>query len=162
MIQWAKDLGRSIDYLETGPDIGSEKLGYYGNSLGAAVGSVFLATEKRLKVGIFISGGLAMYDMTPEADPFHFAPRVRIPVLMINGRYDNISPYETSQLPLFRLLGTPEKEKRHVRFETQHILFPRNQLIKEVLDWLDRYLGLTINIEYVAIRKFAVWAGRLR
>ena len=28
MIQWAKDLGRSIDYLETRPDIGSEKLGY--------------------------------------------------------------------------------------------------------------------------------------
>jgi hypothetical protein len=60
---------------------------------------------------------------------------------MINGRYDNVSPYETSQQPLFRLLGTPEKDKRHVTFETQHLLFPRNKLIKEVLDWLDRYLG---------------------
>ena len=107
------------------------------------MGSVLLATEKRLKVGIFIAGGLAMHDLSPEVDPFHFAPRVRIPVLMINGRYDNISPFETSQQPLLRMLGAPEKDKRHVTFETQHILFPRNQLIKEVLDWLDRYRGPT-------------------
>jgi len=141
MIQWSKDLGRSIDYLESRPDIAHDKLGYHGVSLGTTVGSVFLAMEKRIKVSIFIAGGLGMYEVHPQVDSLHFAPRVRIPVLMINGRYDNVSPYETSQLPLFRLLGTPEKDKRHRLFETQHLLFPRNELIKEVLDWLDRYLG---------------------
>lgn len=92
-----------------------------------------------------IMGGLGMHDAHPQSDPLHFVPRVRGPVLMINGRYDNVFPYETSQQPLFRLLGTPEKDKRHVTFETQHLLLPRNQLIKEVLDWLDRYLGSVSN-----------------
>ncbi len=42
--------------------------------------------------------------------------------------------------PMFRLLGTPKEHKRHAIFETGHVI-PRNELIKETLDWLDRYLG---------------------
>jgi hypothetical protein len=41
---------------------------------------------------------------------------------------------------MFRLLGTPEKDKRHAVFESGHIA-PKNFVIKEVLDWFDRYLG---------------------
>jgi len=41
---------------------------------------------------------------------------------------------------MFRLLGTPDKDKRHVVFDSGHVL-PPDLLIKEVLDWLDRYLG---------------------
>ena len=37
-LQWSKDLGRSIDYLETRSDIDVHKLAYYGVSLGAAMG----------------------------------------------------------------------------------------------------------------------------
>jgi hypothetical protein len=59
---------------------------------------------------------------------------------MINGRSDFFYPLETSQEPLYRLLGTPAKDKRRVVFESGHIP-PRNELIKETLDWLDRYLG---------------------
>ncbi len=39
---------------------------------------------------------------------------------MLNGRYDHFFPVESSQLPLFRLLGTPEKDKKHVIYETGH------------------------------------------
>ena len=53
-------------------------------------------------------------------DPFNFAPRVTMPVLMLNGRYDFAAPLETSQRPLFRLLATPAKDKRHVLFESGH------------------------------------------
>jgi hypothetical protein len=42
--------------------------------------------------------------------------------------------------PMFKLLGTPAEAKRSVLYPTGHAV-PRNQLIKEVLDWLDRYLG---------------------
>ena len=28
----------------------------------------------------------------PEVDPFNYAPRVRLPVLMLNGRYDLVCP----------------------------------------------------------------------
>ncbi len=71
----------------------------------------------------------------------HFAPRVRIPVLMINGRYDFIFPVDTSQLPMFRMLGAPEADKRHVILDAGHIGLPKNEVIQETLDWLDRYLG---------------------
>jgi len=43
-------------------------------------------------------------------------------------------------LPLLHLLGVPEADKRHVLFDTGHAV-PRIPMIKEVLDWLDRYLG---------------------
>ena len=66
--------------------------------------------------------------------------RITVPLLMINGRYDLGSPFETSQLPMFRFLGTPQKDKRHVLFDTGHVP-PRNAIVKETLDWLDRYLG---------------------
>ena len=47
---------------------------------------------------------------------------------------------EQSQKPMLRFLGTPEDDKRHVLFDSGHEL-PRNPMIKEVLDWLDRHLG---------------------
>jgi hypothetical protein len=46
----------------------------------------------------------------------------------------------SSQLPFFLRLGTPEKNKRHVIYESGHDL-PRKEMIRETLDWLDRYLG---------------------
>jgi pimeloyl-ACP methyl ester carboxylesterase len=73
-------------------------------------------------------------------DQLNFAPRVKVPVLMLNGRFDFIFPVGTSQEPLFRLLGTPNEHKRRVIYGTGHDI-PRNELIKETLDWLDRYLG---------------------
>jgi hypothetical protein len=60
---------------------------------------------------------------------------------MLNGRDDFERPLETSQRPLFRLLASPERDKRYVLFESGHAGYPMHDLIKEVLDWLDRYLG---------------------
>ena len=59
---------------------------------------------------------------------------------MLNGKYDTLLPYETHQKPMFDLLGTPAEHKRLILYETDH-LPPRNELIKETLAWLDRYLG---------------------
>jgi hypothetical protein len=61
---------------------------------------------------------------------------------MVNGRYDFTFPVQTAQDPLFRMLGTPPAEKRHVLLETPHdVTQDRPALVKEVLSWLDRYLG---------------------
>ena len=64
-----------------------------------------------------------------------------IPVLMMGGRHDYIFPLETAQKPMFDRLGTPTGRKNHVTFDAGHANFPRNQVIREVLGWLDRYLG---------------------
>jgi formylglycine-generating enzyme required for sulfatase activity/dienelactone hydrolase len=138
--QWAKDLGRSIDYLETRKDIDSHRLAYYGLSLGAVWGPVLTAVEPRLKVSVLVAGGLPFEKLPSEIEPLNFAPRVKIPTLMLNGRDDFIFPVDSSQVPLFRLLGVPGSEKRHVTFESGHIP-PFQPNVKESLDWFDRYLG---------------------
>jgi eukaryotic-like serine/threonine-protein kinase len=73
-------------------------------------------------------------------DQFNFAPRVKVPVLMLNGRWDFFYPTETSQVPLYRLLGASKDQKRYVVYDGGHNI-PRVNLIRETLDWLDRYLG---------------------
>ena len=70
----------------------------------------------------------------------NFITRLKIPVLMLNGRYDSFTPMESSQVPFFRLLGTPEKDKRHVIYDSGHVP-PRKEFIRESLDWLEMYLG---------------------
>ena len=41
---------------------------------------------------------------------------------------------------MFELLGTPPEHKKRLVFPGGHFV-PRNELIKESLLWLDRYLG---------------------
>jgi dienelactone hydrolase len=139
-IQRTKDFFTSVDYLETRPDVDHRKLGYYGLSWGADVGPRLLALEKRVKVGVLVGGGLPTEQEPAEVDEINFAPRVMIPILMINGRYDFDTPLNTCQVPLFRLLGAPPNDKRNALFDSGHVP-PRNEMIKETLDWLDRYLG---------------------
>ncbi|HSF18640.1 MAG TPA: protein kinase [Vicinamibacteria bacterium] len=141
MILWSKDLGRTLDYLETREDIDSARRAYVGFSFGAWRGPIFLAVDERFQAAILSSGGFVHWNFLPEADMLNFAPRVRTPVLMMNGRYDEIFPLDSSQLPLFHLLGTPAKDKKHVIFDGGHEGGPPAEDIRESLDWLDKYLG---------------------
>ncbi len=140
VIAWSKDLGRSIDYLETRPEIDRGKLGYYGFSWGGALGVILPALEPRLKLVVMAAGGLVYQKALPEVDQINFISRVTQPVLLVTGRYDWGMPVETVQIPTFRLLGTPKEHKRQVILESGHAI-PRNELIKETLNWLDRYWG---------------------
>ena len=140
-IQVVNDARRSLDYLETRSDIDLDRLGYYGNSWGSRLGSIVLALEPRLKAAVFRSGGMANATIPPQVDTFNFAPRVTVPVLMLNGNQDFIFPLETAQKPMFGSLGTPDGAKRHVIYDGGHGIGHRNQEINEILDWLDRYLG---------------------
>jgi hypothetical protein len=58
----------------------------------------------------------------PEIVLLNYAPRVRIPTLMLNGRYAFGEPLETAQRPLFALLGSPAEDKRHTVLEAGHVL----------------------------------------
>jgi dienelactone hydrolase len=138
-----KDAARSLDYLATRPDIDNSKLAYLGVSMGSAKG-VIISTllQDRLKTAIFLDGGYFLYPPTPGTDQADFAPRMRKPVLMVNGRYDFSFPLEKAQNPLFATLGTPVQDKRHIVLDTPHdVTQDRPRLVKAVLDWLDQYLG---------------------
>jgi serine/threonine protein kinase/formylglycine-generating enzyme required for sulfatase activity/dienelactone hydrolase len=140
VIFWSKDLSRSIDYLETRQDINPNELAYEGYSWGAAMGGLLPAVETRFKALILIAPGFFLQERLPEVDQVNFAPHVKAPVLMLNGRFDFIWPLRISQEPMFRLLGTPTEQKRRVVYDTGHDV-PRTEMIKESLNWLDKYLG---------------------
>jgi dienelactone hydrolase len=141
LIYWVKDLSRSIDYLETRTDIDTSKIGFMGISWGAMFTPIMPAVEDRLKVCISVLGGFPRGEgALPEADAINYVSRVNIPVLMLNGRYDSNFPFETTVEPMYNLLGTPEKDKRLCVYETDHHV-PRNEGIKETLNFLDKYFG---------------------
>jgi pimeloyl-ACP methyl ester carboxylesterase len=141
LTDWSKDLRRSVDYLETRPDIDRGKIAFGAVSRGAGVAPFLVALEPRFKTVVLVSGGSWM-KVAPDVDPWNYAPRVTVPVLMINGRSDFTFPLERSQLPLLRALGTPAKDKKHVLLDGGHATpVAQPELIKAYLDWLDQYLG---------------------
>jgi serine/threonine protein kinase/dienelactone hydrolase len=141
VIMWAKDLRRGIDYAETRPELSTGRLAYYGVSWGGAMGGLLPAVEPRISASVLYVAGLGFERARPEVDPVNFLPRIRVPTLMLNGRYDFFFPMETSQVPMFRLLGTPTDQKRYVVEDGSHFV-ARTRLIQETLTWLDKYQPL--------------------
>jgi len=139
VINFVQDFRRCVDYLGTRSDIDTSRLAYYGMSWGGILGGIIPAIEPRLKVSVLLSGGLRGYGR-PEVNACNYVGHVKIPTLMLGGKYDNQMYLETMQKPMFDLLGTPSKDKQMIIYDTDHFI-PRNEYIKETLAWLDRYLG---------------------
>ena len=59
---------------------------------------------------------------------------------MLNGRYDMSLNFDTSVKPFYDLLGTPKEDKHVYVYETDHFV-PKSEMIKETLNFLDRYFG---------------------
>ena len=138
-----KDAARTLDYLATRSDIDNSRLAYLGVSMGSAEGIIYATLlQDRLKTAIFLDGGYFLDPPPPGGDQADFVPRMEKPVLMVNGRYDYTFSVQLSQNPMFNMLGTPQKDKQHIVLESSHdVTEQRPQLVKVVLDWLDRYLG---------------------
>jgi serine/threonine protein kinase/dienelactone hydrolase len=139
LIHVVKDFKRCIDYLETRPDIDNNKIAYFGMSWGGGIGPFILAVEERIKAGILAKGGAVVRERQ-EVNSINFIPRVKVPTLMLNGRYDTSYIYETHVKPMFDLLGTPDEHKKLILYDTDHFI-PKNERIRETLAWLDKYLG---------------------
>jgi dienelactone hydrolase/tRNA A-37 threonylcarbamoyl transferase component Bud32 len=144
MVKVLNDARRAVDYLQSRRDIRTDEIAYLGSSWGAAVGTRILALEPRFKTAILMDGGFPQESkVLPELDALNYAPRITLPVLMINGNSDFLFPLESGQKPYFQLLGTPPEHKRHVVLTGGHAIInqQRSQVVRVVLDWLDRYLG---------------------
>ena len=135
---WSKEVGRSIDYLKSRGDCDIGKVAFSGFSLGARMGPIVGVVEDRLRTVILLAGGFIDDGLPPQSDPLNFAPRVSMPVLMINGQDDFFAPRVASDR-MFSLLGTPDK--KHVFIEGGHGLARLEQVQAEVLAWLDAHLG---------------------
>lgn len=83
MIQRGKDLRRAVNYLETQPDVDRSRIAFYGPSLGAQLGPLFLAIEPRLHADVEavpsplpIPGRPGAAVCTPCPDPTSIVPAV--------------------------------------------------------------------------------------
>ena len=113
-------------------------------ALTAALSAVFhvliaQAGTMRASGGLYVAG-LMFQRAQPAADAINYVSRITIPVIMLNGKYDHFFPVESSQIPMYELLGTPPEHKKHYLYESGHFV-PRQELIREVLGWLEKYLG---------------------
>ena len=139
LIKWVKDFSRTIDYLETRPDFNTDNIGLYTHSWGGSIGAYIPAVEERVSLCVHVLGGF-WGNALPEADAVNYLPRIKIPVLMLNGKYDLTFPLEAEVKPYFDFLGTPENDKVLMVYESDHWI-PKTELIRETLGWLEKYFG---------------------
>jgi dienelactone hydrolase len=139
-------MARCLDYLETRPaDFRADKIAFQGISSGALISPLFGALETRLRAMVAIGGGIwssggQLIPGFAELDMVNFLPRVKLPFLLVNGRYDLYFPAETNLKAFMGLLGTPQKDKYLNLYETGHTATSPKSF-KDILDFLDKYLG---------------------
>lgn len=138
LISWIGDMQRGVDYLETRSDIDRQKIAFWNDST-YSVGVLNAAINQRYSSVILVaSGGLSttLSRLTADMNPFHFAPHIRAPKLVLNGRYDDWCP-ETSVRPFFGLLQAP---KKRLQFEGAHMP-PPEIAVPIINSFLDETLG---------------------
>lgn len=95
-----------VDQLESTGAVDGGRLGYWGVSMGTAIGLPFVAAEPRVRAAVL---GLAGLGSRPGADDFEEAARsLRIPVLFLFQWDDELMTRE-SGMALFDAIGSEEK-----------------------------------------------------
>ncbi len=138
VIMWGRDYRRSIDYIASRDDMDMTNLSYYGISWGGEMANILLAIDDRVQMAVLYVAGLCFQKAKIEVDAINYTPRIKMPTLMLNGRFDQFFPLETSQKPMFQFLGTPDEDKEHYVFQSGHNV-PQKELIARHLGWLKRY-----------------------
>lgn len=111
MILHATEMRLGLDYLQSRGDMDMSRLAYVGLSWGAGSRLGFAAVDPRFRAVVFIGGGIdeRLKPTLPAADNVNFAPYIRVPKLMVNGRHDEENDWFTRGLPLWNLLRPPKK-----------------------------------------------------
>ena len=111
MVLHSTELNRGLDYLETRSEINIDELSYIGFSWGSGSRLVFAGVNNRFKSCVFIGGGIdeRMLPTLPEVNPINYAPYIKVPKLLLNGKQDEEHLYKTRMLPLYNLLREPKK-----------------------------------------------------
>ena len=141
LAQWTQDVRRTLDYLEAREDIDGSRVAFAAVSGGALYGISILPHEPRFRAATLWGLGFFGGNFYSPMEFTDLVRRISIPVLMLNGTFDPLLSVEKQVEPMFGLFGAPEADKRLVVFEASHWPYPHDSVIKESLDWLDRYLG---------------------
>ena len=138
IVSLATDARRGLDYLKTRTDIDAGKIALMNPST-SSQGLILAAVEPRYRAAVFPGYGVykSQLNYIPEANPIYFAPHIRMPKLMLNGRYDEDFPFKAAAAPLYRLLREPKKLES---YDGGHIP-PLEVAVPAVNRWLDETLG---------------------
>jgi predicted esterase len=139
MVNWITDLRRGLDYLETRNDIDSQKIAFCGPSSGASVGLILAAVDRRYASVFLAATGIrkSFTQWIAEANIVNFAPHIRGPILILQGRYDENLAWKSEFEPLYKLLREP---KRLTLFDGGHAP-PMELFATTIHRWLDETLG---------------------
>jgi len=144
------DLRRSIDFLTTRKEIDSDRIGYYGISLGGIIGTVFCGVDERVKVPVVaLAGGNlnlmfgldALSDDTMDfmsiIDPVNFVEKIHPRAfLMINAENDDVVPPTTSRI-LFQKAKQP---KKIIWYQSKHRDLPIDKAYSDGIRWFQEHL----------------------
>ena len=108
-------------------------------SLSASINQILAAVETRYRGVFLLSAGLPGFYKTnqPDANPINFAPHIRPPKHVLNGRFDEYFPVRTQVEPMMKLFSEPKELEL---FEGPHA--PPIEVLAPALNrFFDRTLG---------------------
>ncbi len=138
IIRMGKEYRRTIDYLATRQDMDMRHLSYYGYSWGSIMSNTLLALDDRINSAFLCVGGLQLPRSKKEINPAYFIRRIRTPIMHITGKGDGVFEYETSQIPMQKLLGTPKEDQEMVVLEDVGHSIPKDVIVEHHLRWLKK------------------------
>jgi formylglycine-generating enzyme required for sulfatase activity len=136
--KWRIDTGRVLDYLEERSEFDEKNINYLGMSFGAVYTPIVLLYEHRFNAAVFLSGGFDPF-RPPMSDGIIYQNRLKLPVLMLNGRQDYLMPVAGQEMLYEALTSSYDEDKKYVLLDAGHWPLPRYRMVNEVLAWLDKY-----------------------
>jgi len=136
---WHKEVYSTLNYLEARGDFETDNFSLEALSYGAIFGVPLINLEPRFKAAVLLSGSIVASPL-PAVSTFQHVLRTTTPTLLLNGQHDYLIPVSGAQ-SMFDNLATDPKDKRFVTYDTGHWPMPRNQSVREINTWLDKYLG---------------------
>lgn len=165
LVQTVIDLRRAIDFLQSRQEIDGKRIGYIGLSMGGILGGILAGVDERVQAPILIVAGgdwgylfstsehptarqlreknaelfkssQKINEVMGPADPVNWVARISPrPLLMINGKDDQIVPKECTE----RLFAAAKEPKEIVWLEGGHMPQP-DAVLRKVDEWLSKYL----------------------
>jgi dienelactone hydrolase len=138
VVETVVDYRRSLDYLATRPELDRQRVGAIGFSMGGVMTFALSAVDERIRAAVACVTPVDPDDAKwnrPAFSPLTFAPRVRIPVLQLMGRTDEL--YSQADAEAIRdRLASPEKPLEW--FDAGHRLPP--EYVPRAVGWLKDHL----------------------